>query len=138
MIKNAIQVAYENGAFKLRGSSRTAPTLEELNLPLIDGDKKRPNDPAYANCYYINAKNDDQPKLFGLDGEEVISRNDVYSGCFARVKISFYAYNRSGNRGIACSLLGLRKAADGKPLGGAVCSVDDFADDDYTDDDFLS
>ena len=112
----------------------------EKNLPLNDGDKKRPNDPAYAGSYYINAKNSEQPKLFGMDGEEVMSRSELYSGCYARCKVTFYCYNRNGNKGIACSLLGLRKAADGKPLGGSICTADDFdVDEDYEDeDDFLS
>lgn len=137
-IKTAMQAAYDKGAAKLRGSGRSVPAMTDINLPLIDGDKKRTGDSAYTGCYYINAKNEDQPKVFGMDGNEVMSRNEVYSGCYARAKISFYVYNRSGNRGIACSLLGVRKVADGTPLGGSVCTADDFADDDYTDDDFLS
>ena len=138
-IKAAIKVAYENGQGKLRGNGRTTPPLDSINLPLNDGDAKRSNDPAYENAYYINAKSQEQPKLFGLDGEEVMSRSELYSGCYARCKITFYAYNRNGNKGIACSLLGLRKSADGKPLGGSICTADDFdLDEDYDDeDDFL-
>ena len=140
LIRSAIKAAYDAGAYKLRGNSKNTPALEDINLPLNDGDKKRPNDPAYANSYYINAKNQDQPKLFGLDGEEVMSRSDLYSGCYARCKIQFYCYNRNGNKGIAASLLGLRKSADGKPLGGSICTADDFdVDEEYDDeDDFLS
>ena len=140
LIRSAIKAAYENGGYKLRGNGKSVPALEDINLPLNDGDKKRPGDPAYENSYYINAKNADQPKLFGIDGEEVMSRSDLYSGCYARCKVTFYCYNRNGNKGIACSLLGLRKAADGKPLGGSVCTADDFdVDEDYeSEDDFLS
>ena len=136
MINSAIVAAYENGSGKLRGNSRTTPALDAINLPLNDGDAKRPNDPVYRNCYYINAKNQEQPKLFGLDGEEVMSRSELYSGCYARCKITFYAYNRNGNKGIACSLIGLRKAADGQPLGGSICTADDFMLDE-DEDDFL-
>ncbi|MBO2517932.1 MAG: DUF2815 domain-containing protein [Clostridiales bacterium] len=140
MINAAIKAAYENGSYKLRGNGKSAPALEDINLPLNDGDKKRPNDPAYANSYYINAKNSEQPKLFGMDGEEVMSRSELYSGCYARCKVTFYAYNRNGNRGIGVSLQGLRKVADGKPLGGSICTADDFdVDEEYEDeDDFLS
>ena len=116
-IKAAMQAAYEKGSYKLRSSSGSVPPLESLSLPLIDGDIKRPGDPAYAGCFYIN------------DGGEVMSRSEVYSGCYARAKISFYVFNRSGNKGIACSLMGVRKVADGTPLGGSVCSADDFIDD---------
>jgi len=136
-INAAIRAAYENGLYKLRGNNKNTPALEDINLPLNDGDKKRPGDAAYANSWYINAKNSEQPRLFDMDGEEVMSRSEIYSGCYARCKISFYVYNRNGNKGIACSLQGLRKAADGKPMGGSVCTASDFDDDDYADEDYL-
>ena len=140
LIRAAIRAAYEAGAYKLRGTGKNVPALEDINLPLNDGDKKRPNDPAYANSFYINAKNQDQPKLFGLDGEEVLSRQDLYSGCYARCKIQLYVYNKGVNKGIACSLQGVHKVADGEPLGGSVTTADDFkTDEDYEDDaDFLN
>ena len=138
-INAAIKAAYENGAMKLRGNSRTTPALEDIHLPLNDGDVKRKGDPAYANAYYINAKNSEQPKLFGMDGEEVMSRSEIYSGCYARCKITFFTYSRNGNKGIGVSLQGLRKSADGKPLGGSITTADDFNvdDEDDGDDDFL-
>lgn len=138
-IQSAIEAAYQNGLYKLRGTSKVLPALADINTPLNDGDKKRPNDPAYANAYYINAKNADQPKLFDADCKPVIDRSEIYSGIFGRASITFYAYNRNGNRGIACSLLGIQKVADGKPLGGSVCTADDFAMDEADDgEDFLS
>lgn len=53
---------------------------------------------------------------------------------YGRASISFYAFNSSGNRGIACSLNNLQKIADGEPLGGKSRAEDDFADDE---EDFL-
>lgn len=139
-IRAAIKVAYENGAYKLRGNGRTTPSLDDINLPLNDGDKKRPNDPAYANAYYINAKNKEKPKLYDVDDTECLDRSVIYSGCYAKCKVSFYTYNQKGNKGIACSLHGVQKVADGEPLGGNVTTVDDFkTDEDYEDDaDFLN
>ncbi|BFL15915.1 hypothetical protein K190097F3_14160 [Enterocloster clostridioformis] len=58
----------------------------------------------------------------------------MYSGVYGRASISFYAFNSSGNRGIACSLNNLQKIADGEPLGGKSRAEDDFADDE---EDFL-
>ena len=138
LIQNAIEAAYQNGLYKLRGNSKTVPTLADINTPLNDGDRKRPNDPAYANAFYINAKNPDQPKLYDADRNPLIDRSEIYSGIYGRASITFYAYNRNGNKGIACSLLGLQKVADGKPLGGSVCTADDFDIDDGDDgEDFL-
>ena len=141
LIRSAIKAAYENGSYKLRGSGRSVAALSDINQPLIDGDKKRPDDPAYENAFYINAKNKQQPVLFDVDDTKCMDdRSVLYSGCYARCKIQFYVYNKGVNKGIACSLLGVHKIADGEPLGGSVTTADDFkTDEDYEDDaDFLN
>lgn len=51
---------------------------------------------------------------------------EVYSGCYARVSINFYAYNVSGNKGIACGLNNVQKLSDGDYLGGRSRAEDDF------------
>ncbi len=138
-IDDAVRAAYKAGTNKLRGNSDYTPSLDEINLPLNDGDNQRPNDPAYDNCYYINAKNQNPPKLFDEDGKEVTDRRVIYSGCYARCKIQFYCYNKEGNKGIGAIILGLRKTADGTPLGGGgCCTAEDFENDEDYGDDFLS
>lgn len=54
---------------------------------------------------------------------------------YGRASISFYAFNSSGNKGIACGLNNLQKIHDGEPLGGKASAESDFATD--NDDDFL-
>lgn len=49
---------------------------------------------------------------------------------------AFYAFNSSGNKGIACGLNNLQKIRDGEPLGGKASAESDFATDD--DEDFLN
>ena len=138
-IRSAIEGAYQNGLYKLRGTGKTPPELADINNPLNDGDKKRPDDPAYVNAYYINAKNADQPRLFDAARNPIIDRSEIYSGIYGRASVTFYAYNHNGNKGIACALNGIQKVADGKPLGGNVCTADDFAvDEEDGDEDFLS
>ena len=59
-----------------------------------------------------------------------MSPAEVYSGCYARVSLNFYAFNTNtnGNRGIACGLGNVQKLRDGEPLGGGSTSAaDDFA-----------
>lgn len=68
--------------------------------------------------------------------EAILDRSEVYSGCYARVSVNFYAFNSNGNRGIACGLGNIQKVRDGEPLGGKSSAADDFATD--LDDDFLS
>ena len=135
-IKAAIQSAYEEGQSKLKGSGKTVPALSVLKTPLRDGDLERPDDEAYAGCYFINANSASAPGIVDADRQPVIDRSEVYSGVYGRASINFYAFNSNGNKGIACGLNNLQKIADGEPLGGKSRAEDDFAIDD--DDDFLS
>ncbi len=135
-IKAAIQAAYEEGEGKLKGTGKSIPPLAAIKTPLRDGDLERPDDPAYAGAYFINANNQSAPGIVDADRQPILERREVYSGVYGHASISFYAFNSSGNKGIACSLNNLQKIKDGEPLGGHSRAEDDFATDE--DDDFLS
>ena len=135
-INAAIKAAYEEGAGKLKGNGKSVPPMAAIKLPLRDGDVERPDDEAYAGCWFVNANNTAAPGIVDAERQPIIDRSEVYSGVYGRASISFYAFNSSGNKGIACSLNNLQKIADGEPLGGQASAEADFATDD--DDDFLS
>ena len=135
--KAGIQAAYTEGKGKLRGNGKTVPKLENIHTPLRDGDTERPDDPVYANSWFINCSSTRKPKAFDADGNEIIDSSELYSGIYAKVMINFYAYSVNGNRGIAAGFNGLKKVRDGEPLGGANVTADAFDDDDEQDDDFL-
>ena len=135
-IKAAIQSAYEEGQSKLKGNGKTVPTLSIIKTPLRDGDLERPDDEAYAGCYFINANSASAPGIVDSDRQPVIDRSEVYSGVYGRASINFYAFNSNGNKGIACGLNNLQKIKDGEPLGGKSRAEDDFATSD--DEDFLA
>ncbi len=133
-IKAAIQAAYEEGQSKLKGNSKTVPALSVLKTPLRDGDLERPDDPAYAGSYFINANSAAAPGIVDADRNPILDRSEVYSGVYGRASVNFYAFNSNGNKGIACGLNNLQKIRDGEPLGSRARAEDDFADED---DDFL-
>ena len=135
-IKAAIEAAYREGEAKLKGNGRSVPPLSVLKTPLRDGDTERPDDPAYANAYFVNANSATAPGIVDADRQEIIDRSEVYSGVYGRASINFYAFNSNGNKGIACGLNNLQKIRDGEPLGGKTRAEDDFATED--DEDFLS
>ena len=135
-IKAAIEAAYHEGESKLRGNGKTVPALSTIKNPMRDGDVERPDDPAYANAYFINANSATAPGIVDADRNPVLTRSEVYSGVYGRASINFYAFNSNGNRGIACGLNNLQKVRDGEPLGGKTSAEDDFATD--NDDDFLA
>ncbi len=67
----------------------------------------------------------------------ILDSSEVYSGCYGRVFINFYAFNTAGNKGIACGLNNVQKVDDGEFLGGRTKAEDDFADEFEDDGDFL-
>jgi len=135
-IKAAIQAAYEEGQSKLKGNGKSVPALSVIKTPLRDGDTERPDDQAYAGCYFINANSSAAPGIVDADRQPILDRSEVYSGVYGRASISLYAFNSNGNRGIACGLNNLQKIKDGEPLGGKSRAEDDFATEE--DDDFLN
>ena len=131
-INAAIDAAIQEGAAKFGGK---IPIKAALSLPLRDGDIER-DDEAYKGSYFVNANSTTAPEVVDRSPQRILDRNEVYSGCYARVSINFYAFNSNGNRGIACGLGNIQKVRDGEPLGGKTSAADDFATD--LDDDFLS
>ena len=132
-IKAAIEAAYKEGEAKLKGNSRTVPALSAIKTPLRDDDAERPDDPAYANSYFMNANSNTAPGIVDADCQPILDRSEVYSGVYGRASVNFYAFNSNGNRGIACSLNNLQKIRDGEHLGGKSSAEDDFATDDEED-----
>lgn len=133
-IKAAVQEAYDEGQAKLRGNGKSVPPLASLKTPLRDGDTERPDDPAYADAYFINANASTAPGIVDADLNPVVDRSEVYSGVYGRASITFYAFNSNGNRGIACGLNNLQKIRDGEPLAGRTSAESDFSEDEGEED----
>ena len=131
-INAAVDAAIKDGAAKFGGK---IPNKAALKLPLRDGDLER-DDEAYKGAYFVNANSATAPQIVDRSVQPILDRAEVYSGCYARVSVNFYAFNSNGNRGIACGLGNIQKVRDGEPLGGRSSAADDFATD--VDDDFLS
>ena len=127
--------ADHNDLARFYGNGKTVPALTAIKTPLRDGDTERPDDPAYAGAYFVNANATSAPGIVDADRNPILTRSEVYSGVYGRASITFYAFNSSGNRGIACGLNNLQKIRDGVPLGGKASAESDFDTDD--DEDFL-
>ena len=132
-INAAIDAAIKEGAAKFGGK---IPNKAALKLPLRDGDVEREDDEAYKNSYFVNANSTTAPQIVDRSVQPILDRSEVYSGCYARVSINFYAFNSNGNRGIACGLGNIQKIRDGEPLSGRTSAADDFTAE--GDDDFLA
>lgn len=127
-VKAAILAAYKEGEAKLKGNGKTVPALAVIKSPLRDGDTERPDDPAYANAYFINANNKRAVGMVDAALNPILDRAELYSGCYGRAAITFYAFNTNGNKGIAAAIDNVQKLRDGEPLGGMAASPEnDFA-----------
>lgn len=131
-INAAVDAAIKDGAAKFGGK---IPNKAALKLPLRDGDIER-EDEAYKDSYFVNANSTTAPQIVDRSVQPILDRAEVYSGCYARVSVNFYAFNSNGNRGIACGLGNIQKVKDGEPLSGRTSAADDFTTD--LDDDFLA
>ena len=131
-INAAIDAAIEEGVAKFGGKK---PNKAAIKLPLRDGDVER-DDEAYKGHWFINANSTTAPQIVDSQVNPILDRSDVYSGCYARVSLNFFAFNSNGNKGIACGLGNIQKVRDGEPLGGKSTAADDFAT--LADEDFLA
>ena len=48
----------------------------------------------------------------------MLDQDEVYSGCYANVKVGLFAYSASGNKGIGAGLEVIQKVRDGERLSG--------------------
>lgn len=77
-IEAAIEAAYREGEAKLKGNGKSVPALSVLKTPLRDGDLERPDDPAYAGSYFVNANATSAPGI--VDILEVEAGTTGYCG----------------------------------------------------------
>lgn len=135
LIKEAVKNATEAG----KTAKWNGKIPANLKTPLRDGDEERPDDDAYANAYFINASAVTKPGVVDRNTEPITDEEEFYSGCYGRASVTFYAFNASGNKGIAAGLNHVQKTSEGEALGGRVSVEVDFDDEpDFDDeDDFL-
>lgn len=130
-IKTAIERAKQDSVSKWGGR-----VPGNLKTPLRDGDIDRPEDEAYKGCYFLNANSTQAPQIVDAAIQPILDQNEVYSGCYGRISVTFYGYNSNGNRGVAAGLGNIQKLKDGELLGGRARATDDFGT--AEDSDFLS
>lgn len=130
-LQDAIEAAKNAGIISKWGGKEP----KKLDMPLRDGDEK--DDENYADHLFVNAKSNTRPGIVDKNKVPVVDEEEVYSGVWAIISVSFYAYDKNGNRGVACGLNNIMKFKDDERFGGRVSAESDFADIDTEDDDDL-
>lgn len=132
-VQKAIGLAKQKGIAAKWGGK----VPKNLDLPLRDGDDKDPDKvgDTYQGMYYVNAKSSTRPGVVDRNGAAIMDEEEIYSGVWAIVSMTFYPYDSNGKRGVACGLNNIMKFKDDEKLGGRCSAETDFADIDYNDDD---
>jgi hypothetical protein len=130
-IRGAIETAKKQAIVSKWGGKEP----KKLDMPLRDGDEKE--DEIYEGHFFVNAKSNTRPGIVDKDLQPIVDEEEIYSGVWAYVSVTFYGYDVSGNRGVACGLNNIKKFKDDDKLGGRVSAESDFADFDDEDDDDL-
>ena len=131
-LQQAIEAAKKAGIVSKWGGKEP----KNLEMPLRDGDTEK-DDEVYEDCFFINAKSSTRPGIYDKNKNPIVDEEEIYSGVYAYVSVSFYPYDKNGNRGIACGLNNIMKFKDGERLGGRTSAENDFADIDAEDDEDL-
>jgi hypothetical protein len=129
-INAAVEAAKKQGASLWKETNPAA-----LKLPLRDGDLEKSQQKEYAGHFFITAASKYKPGVVDKDRMEILEEAEVYSGCYGRVSLSFYPYDKEGSKGVGCGLLNVQKLAEGEPLGRSRAE-EDFAED-YEEEDIL-
>lgn len=97
--------------------------------PIQDGDGQVEKYPERAGHWIINAGSSEKfpPVVVDRNKAEIMDQREIYSGCFCRAKIGFYAFQNI-KKGVGVSLNVLQKLRDGDPFGGARPTASDLPD----------
>ena len=126
LCKKAIETAAQAGAEK----NWKGRVPANLKTPLRDGDLEHPEDPAYKGMMFFNCNNTKRPAVCIYDDDlgaasEAMDEDDFYSGCWGAVVVTFFAYDKSGNRGVGASLGPVIKTRDDERLSGSKISIEE-------------
>lgn len=134
-INKAIEAAKIAGKAKLGDKNGKIPST--IKLPLRDGDEERSDDEAFAGAYFLNATSNRKPVIVDRNLDPIMDKDEFYSGVYGRVSLNMYAFNTSGNKGVAAGLQNLQKLEDGEMLAGGSTANEDFGGDNAWDDDLM-
>lgn len=119
-INKAIEVAKKEAIVKW------GLTPENIKTPLRDGDVDFLDNEVYKGCYFFNTNTKEAPQVVDAKVEPILDKNEIYSGCYGRISVTFYGYYIDNVYGIAAGLGNIQKIKDGEKLNNRMDAVDEF------------
>jgi len=100
-----------------------------VKYTLRDGDEEADLDtnPEYEGHMYVSVSNSRRPGIVDRNVQPILDSTEVYSGCYARVKLECFPYrHQQGGDGISFSLGNVQKLRDGERFDGSTSPEQDF------------
>ena len=119
-INKAVEEAKKQGIVNKWGGKEP----KKLDMPLRDGDEK--DDENYEDHMFLNAKSNTRPGIVDKNKVPIVDEEEVYSGVWAIISVTFFAYDKNGNRGVACGLNNIMKFKDDDRFGDLPDDDDDL------------
>lgn len=94
-----------------------------------DGDTERDTEeqPEYAGHYFMNVSANEgyPPGVVDEQVQRIIDQSKIYPGCYVRVAINAFAFNRPDSKGVSFGLRHVQFLRDGEPLAGTAEKAED-------------
>lgn len=133
-IEEAIEEAKEYGKTAKWGGK----IPRNLKIAFQDGDDTDLDKyPENEGHWLLNARSKKKVGLVDIDRQPILEASEVYSGCWAYVSVTSFAYDNE-SKGVSFFLNNIMKARDDTSFGGGSSSPDeDFAEVEVDEDDLI-
>jgi hypothetical protein len=133
-IEEAIEEAKEYGKTAKWGGK----IPRNLKIAFQDGDDTDLDKyPENEGHYLLNCRSKKKVGLVDIDRQPILEASEVYSGCWAYVSVTSFAYDNE-SKGVSFFLNNIMKARDDTSFGGGSSSPDeDFAEVEVDEDDLI-
>ena len=103
----------------------------KLTLPIRDGAEKAHIGGYGPDVVFLSAKTQHKPIIVGPD-KAAIDPEAAYAGCYVKLSVTPFAYDKGVNRGVALALNAVQFVKDGEPFASSI-DVDSEFDDETSD-----
>ncbi len=132
-INKAIEAAKQRGITSKNGKPTVwgtqIPPASKLRIPFMDGDERERGEEEFKGFMYANANATRKPVVVDKKCAPIIDPDEIYSGMYAVLVVSFFPYSNAGNKGVGCGLENVMKTSDGERIGGGALSPQAAFDD---------
>lgn len=123
--KNVAQAIINSAAAKHGKDMSKWP--KTLKCPVRDGDEERDGD-EFKESFFFNCGTNRVPGVVDKNLKPIMEESEAYSGCYGRLSVNFYYFDKEGSKGVGCGLNNVMITKKGERIDGYVTAENDFSD----------